>query len=266
MENLRAYREELLCRELSESTIREYLKDAQDFLEFADGDEVSMELLIQYKRELLDSFKLSTVNNKITIVNNYLKFCGLNLKLKQEKQQRKTSLDNVITEREFQRLIRAAENLKKTRLKYIMLTLYYTGMRVSELKFLTVETFKNGYMEVKSKGKHRDIPLSENLVEELGYYVNSECIESGTIFRTSNGHPLDRSNIFRQLKEIAKFAGVSECKVYPHSFRHLFAKQWLRHNNQNVLELANILGHSSLETTRIYTTLSIEEQRETIRF
>lgn len=193
MKNLSAYREELLCRELAESTISKYLKDVQNFLEFADGEDLSMELLIQYKREILDSFKLSTVNNKITIVNNYLKFCGLDLKLKQERQQRKTSLDNVITEREFKRLVRAAENLKKTRLKYIMLTLYYTGMRVSELEFLTVEAIKNGYMEVKSKGKHRYIPLSKKLVEELKSYVNSECIESGLIFRTSNAKPIGQS-------------------------------------------------------------------------
>lgn len=266
MERLKEYEAELKNRELSSSTISKYLRDVKEFLEFAGDREIAKELMIEYKEYLSGKFKISTVNNRVTIINNYLKFLGLDLKLKQERQQRKGTLDNVLTETDFNRLIRTAENKDKLQLKYIMLSLYYTGIRISELEFLTVEALKVGYMDVENKGKHRTVPLAKKLVKELKGHCKTAGITSGIIFRTSTGKPIDRANIFRQLKWIGGQARVKKDKVYPHSFRHLFAKQWLKHNNNNVLELANILGHSSLETTRIYTTLSVKEQRDTINF
>lgn len=266
MEQLKEYEVELQNRELAKSTIRKYLSDISEFLKFAGDRELTKELLIEYKDFLQDRFKVSTVNSRITILNAYLKFLEVDLKLKHEKQQRKTSLDNVMSETDFQRLMRVAESREKIQLKYIMLSLYYTGIRISELQYLTFESLKVGYMEVENKGKRRMVPIAKKLVKELRKYCKEQGTISGIIFRTATGKPIDRANIFKQLKWIAGQARVKKAKVYPHSFRHLFAKQWLKHNNNNVLELANILGHSSLETTRIYATLSVHEQRDTINF
>lgn len=260
------YKDELIKRELAENTITKYVRDVAEFLEYAGDQKITQELLIEYKERLSDRFKISTVNNKITIINNYLSFKGKDVKVKQEKIQRRTTLDNVLTETDFNRLIRIARNRGMERARITMLSLYYTGVRVSELKFLTVEALRRGYMDIENKGKHRRVPISNKLSKELKNYIRDEKITEGAIIRNRNGDSLGRSYIFRELKYIAGQARVRKDKVYPHSFRHLFAKQWLAHNNNNVLALADLLGHSSLETTRIYTTLSTDEQRKTITF
>lgn len=263
---LKEYEAELIRRELSRNTIRKYLKDVGDFLEYVGEAEITKELLISYKEELSEKLKVNSVNNKITIINNFLKFLDKDIKLKQEKSQRKTTLDNVLSETDFNRLIRMAETRGNDRARITMLSLYYTGVRVSELQFLTVEALKQGYMDIVNKGKHRRVPICLKLSKELKNYTKKQGVKTGAIIANSKGEPLSRSYIFRELKHIAGQARVKKDKVYPHSFRHLFAKQWLKHNNNNVLALADLLGHSSLDTTRIYTALSTAEQRETISF
>ncbi len=264
--NIDEYERELHKRELSKNTIIKYLKDVKDFLNYTDGKEITQELLITYKSDLLDKFKISTVNNKITIINNYLAFINSDVNVKQEKIQKENVLDNVLSETDFNRLIRMSETKGMTRARITMLSLYYTGVRVSELQFLTVEALKKGYMDIENKGKHRRVPICTKLSKELKKYIKDEHITRGHIIVNSRGESLSRSYIFRELKWIGGQARVKKDKVYPHSFRHLFAKQWLKHNNNNILALADLLGHSSLETTRIYTSLSTAEQRDTINF
>ena len=155
---------------------------------------------------------------------------------------------------------------EKPRTRALIQILYYTGVRVSEVEFVTVEALKKGYIDIYNKGKHRRVAISRALESELKAYVKEEGIREGSIIKSSRGTPLSRSQIFKDLKWVGGQARVKKSKVYPHSFRHLFAKQWLASNNGNVLGLADILGHSSIETTRIYTTLSTDEQRETINF
>lgn len=264
--NIEEYKKELENRELAKNTITKYLKDVSDFLDYADGKEITQELLISYKKEMLKKYKINTVNTKITIINNFLDFKDKDIKVKQEKTQRSTTLDNVLNETDFNRLIRMARTRGNERARITMLSLYYTGLRVSELEFLTVEAVKKGYIDVNNKGKHRRVPINNTLSRELKKYIKNENITDGSIIRNAKGESLSRSYIFRELKYIGGQARVKKAKVYPHSFRHLFAKQWLKHNNNNMLALADILGHSSLETTRIYSTLSTEEQRETMSF
>ena len=264
--NITEYEQELQRRELSPSTTKMYLRNVKDFLKFAGDQEVTKELLIEYKKFMLEKYKTSTVNTKIVIINNYLEFKNADISVKQERTQRNTALDNVLSETDYNRLIRVATNRGKTRTRAIMLILYYTGIRVSEIPFLTVEALKKGYIDIENKGKHRRVPISKKLSKELKKFIKDEGITEGHIIRNSRGEPLSRSHIFKELKYIGGQARVKKDKVYPHSFRHLFAIQWLRHNNNNILALADILGHSSLETTRIYTTLSTDEQRDTINF
>lgn len=264
--SIEAYKQELEHRELATGTKKLYLRAIKDFLEYADGKEITKSLLIDYKKELLKQYATSTANTKITIINNYLDFKEKDLSVKQEKVQRNNIMDNVLTETDFNRLIRIAKRRGKERERVTMLILYYTGIRISELENVTVEALKNGYIDIENKGKHRRVPIANKLKKILRKYIKDEGIEKGSIIVNRKGDPLSRGYIFKQLKWIGGQARVKKNKVYPHSFRHLFAKQWLRHNNNNVLELANLLGHSSLETTRIYTALSTDEQRETINF
>lgn len=263
---LEDYEVELDNRELAESTKKMYLRAVNDFLSFADGQKLTQDLLIEYKKHLLNKYKTSTVNTKTTIINNYLEFADKDISVKQERVQKSNILDDVLTETDFNRLIRMADTRGKERERVIMLILYYTGIRISELPNVTAEAVKLGYIDINNKGKHRRVPISRTLSKTLKQYLDDAGIESGPIIVNRDGNPLSRSYIFRQLKWIGGQARVKKAKVYPHSFRHLFAKQWLKNNNGNTLALADLLGHSSLETTRIYATLSTDEQRQTIDF
>lgn len=260
------YKTELENRELADNTIKMYLRTIKDLLVYADDEPITKELLIEYKDSLLERYKTSTVNTKIVIINNYLDFKEKDLSVKQERTQRSTTLDDVLNFNEYERILRMATTRNKPRTKAIILILYYTGVRVSEIEFVTVAALQKGYIDIDNKGKHRRVPINNTLKKELRQFIKDEGITKGHIIINSRGESLSRSQIFKDLKWIGGQARVKKAKVYPHSFRHLFAKQWLKHNNNNVLALSDILGHSSLETTRIYTTLSTDEQRDTINF
>lgn len=261
------YKKELENRELAKSTITKYLKDVSDFLEYVGDKEITQEKLISYKKELITEYKTSTVNTKITIINNYLKFKDKDISVKQERVQKSNSLDNVLSKDEFKRIVSMARTKGNERIRITMLSLYHTGLRVSELQFLTVEALNKGYMDVNNKGKHRRVGINKELTKELKKYIKDEGITNGTIIINKNGDPLSRSFIFREMKYIGGQArGIKKTKIYPHSLRHLFALNWLEHNNNNMSTLADILGHSSLDTTRIYATLSTKEQIKTMDF
>lgn len=262
--NLDDYKTELENRELSSNTIAKYLGDVKAFLEFTDEAELNQEIFIQYKEYLKSKYKTNSVNSKVTVINNFLAFKGIEAKVKQERVQKHTTLDNVLSEKDYVRLIRMAETRGKDRARMTMIALRYTGLRVSELEYLTVEAIKKGYIDINNKGKHRRVAICTYLSKELKKYIKAQGITSGAIIINSKGEPLSRGYVFKELKWIAGQARVKKDKVYPHSFRHLFAKWWLSKNGNNTLALADILGHSSLDTTRIYTTLSTAEQRETM--
>lgn len=261
------YKKILKNRELSKNTITKYLKDVSDFLKYVGDQEVTQEQLINYKKELINKYKTSTVNTKITIINNYMALANKDIKVKQERVQKSNSLDNVLNENELARITSMARTRGNERARITMLSIFNTGLRVSELQFLTVEAFKKGHIDVNNKGKHRRVPINKELTKELRQYIKAEGLKSGSIIINKNGDPLSRSFIFREMKYIGGQArGIKKSKIYPHSIRHLFAKRYLKYNNNNMAALADILGHSSLETTRIYATLSTKEQSETMDF
>lgn len=266
---IKAYEKELQKQELASNTIKKYLRELNNLIKYLDANNLKLDKdsLIDYKDKLEDEYKPNTVNNKIIILNKYLTYKGLDsLKLKQVKQQVNHNTDNVMTDTDFNRILRQAEKKGTSRDKVMLLSLYYTGLRVSELEFLTVESVKKGYITVKNKGKIRKVPIAKKLDKELKAYVKEHGIEKGAIILNKNNEPLSRNYIFKRLKYLGGQARVKKSKVYPHSIRHLFAKQWLKANGDNYLQLADILGHSSLETTRIYSRMNTDEMRDTINF
>lgn len=266
MKKLKEYKKYLHDRELAESTIKSYTRTNRDFLKYAANNEITQDLLLKYKEVLLNKYKKTTTNTKLIMLNDFMKFLDKDISVKQERIQRVTTLDDVLSKTDYDRLVRMSKTRKKPRTEALIYILYYTGIRVSEVKFLTVEALNDGYIDVKNKGKHRRVPIANQLSKKLNRFIKEQGLTEGPIIKSSRGGPLCRSQIFRDLKWIGGQARVNKDKVYPHSFRHLFALQWLKHNKGNPLPLADILGHSSLETTRIYSRLSTEDQRNTINF
>ena len=263
-DKLKEFIQEMRLNELTERTLKKYESDIKQFIKEANMsniDQLKKESLIDYKSIIQEKYKTASINNKITIINKFIDYLNLpELKLKQIKQQKKTSLENVLNESDYNRLLRLAERLGKIRTLYIMKTLAGTGIRIDELKYITVEAIKKGYTQVENKGKIRDIIISKNLSKELKSYCKEQDIKEGIIFASNTGKPLDKAYIWRELQYIAGQARVRKDKVHAHSFRHLFAKTYLR-DGGNITHLADLLGHSSLDTTRIYTMQTKDEHR-----
>jgi len=248
---------DLRLNEKSKKTISKYRRDFQKFIDFIPDDlEITKEHILEYKDQLCDGrYLTSSINNYLTILNTFLKWCGQgDLRVRELKTQQKSSLSNVVSESDVKRLLRFAKKRNRKDIYLIIKIILTTGIRINELEWFTVENLKRTYFSVQNKGKERDIILTLELARELRKYARVHKIESGPIFTISY------STIWRQMKVIAGAAKVNLEKVHPHSFRHLFAKSFMAQYN-NVLDLADILGHSSLETTRIYTRSTIDEKR-----
>lgn len=266
---LNDYKKHLENNELTQNTITKYLKDVAQLQEFLNKNnlELQKESLIKYKKQLQSKYKISTVNNKIITINKFLKFIGLDdCTLKQIKEQTKNNNDEIMTQTDYNRLIRVATNKGLDKDVLMLQVFYETGLRVSELKFFTVEAVKKGYMTISNKGKIRNVPVTRKLQKAANKYIKDHKIKAGAIICNSNNEPISRFTVYNRLKYIAGQARVKKSRVYPHSIRHLFAKNWLKNNGNNILQLADILGHSSLETTRLYTKLNTDELRATMEF
>ena len=244
----------LLClhsEEKSEATIRKYMNDVSSFIEYVNDKEISKEVVIAYKKELSEIYKPRTVNVKIIAVNRFLKYIGRNdCVVKTMKIQRQIFIneDKQISMEEYKRLLQADD----TRTVNIIKTIAATGIRVSELKHITVEAVNNKQAKIMLKGKNRIILIPDTLQKQLLEYIEENKIETGPIFISKNGKPLDRSNIWRDMKKLCAKTNIPESKVYPHNLRHLFARTFYE-EEKDIVRLADILGHSSIETTRIYT-------------
>ena len=169
-----------------------------------------------------------------------------------------------LTEAEYRRLLSAAKQRKNKRLYYLLLTVCATGIRISELKYITMEALRTGRADIRMKGKSRTVILPKDLARKLEEYAHQQHILEGMIFQTRSGNPLDRSNIWNEMKALSKAANINPQKVYPHNLRHLFARSFYS-IEKNLSHLADILGHSSIETTRIYVAVSVEEHEKTIK-
>lgn len=241
--------------EKSNNTIKKYIRDVRFFFEWLGKRNLMKAEVLEYKKYLCGKYQPKSINSMISSLNAFFSFCGQHdLKIKTLKIQRQifAAENKELTKDEYGKLLTAAKAVKNDRLYYLMQTLGSTGIRISELKYVTCEAIKNGQAIINSKGKIRQIFLPRQLCLMLAKYVKKEKIKSGSIFVTKKGNPLDRSNIWDEMKKLCHIAKVSKNKVFPHNFRHLFARTYYS-VKKDIVRLADILGHSSINTTRIYT-------------
>ena len=261
------FKQYLQERENSTATIEKYLRDVRKFIVFSGRNaEVDKELLLSYKEWLIQNYTVSSVNSMLVALNQFLTFREMGrLRLKQVKVQRSDVMgqEKVLEKKEFQSLVCTAREQGKEQIAMIMETICATGIRISELKFFRVENIRTGMVKVWNKGKHRIVLIPDMLKKKLLIYIGRNQIRAGVIFCTRSGRPKNRSNIWKEMKRIAELAGVSLKKVFPHNLRHLFARVFYR-KTKNLINLADILGHSNLDVTRIYATDGIREWKKNI--
>jgi len=266
-EDLTRYRRHLVKEERSQRTVEQYAAGCRSFLRYLGPDpRVSKQRVLDYRESLRKRCRDSSVNAKLAAVNGLLAFLGWSdCRVKQLKIQRKLFLPAEIelTKAEYFRLIEAANRRKKRRLCVIMQCLCATGIRVSELEYFTVEQVRAELVRVDCKGKIRFVPIPKPLQKLLLTYCKERGITTGKIFITRSGKSVDRSNIWREMKALCAAAGVAPGKVFPHNLRHLFARTYY-HQTKDITRLADLLGHSSVDTTRIYTAGTSREQERTL--
>lgn len=254
--------------EYSQRTIQQYESDVIKFINWLPNSfDLTKTLLIDFKRHLGENYQTNSINKTIVIVNKFLKYIGReDLKLKKKKVQQKTSIDDPIWDQEHKRMLRFAKKLGMDDMYLIMKIFAYTGIRVEELKEFTVENILQRSFTIKTfnKGKERTIILRNDLSREIKKYCKDNNIKTGYIFRSpvQSDKMLNLSTIWRRLKKIAGQARINKGKIHPHAWRHLFAKA-AKEIGMELDEIADILGHGKIETTRIYTmTSNIEKKRK----
>ena len=261
-EAIQAFRQHLIRDEKSAVTVEKYLRDVRAFQAFIGETPVEKELVIHYKNHLLEeSYAVRSINSMLASVNSFLIFMAWpDCKVKSLKVQRQVycAEEKELTKAEYERLLKAAE--KKEQLRLVMETICSTGIRVSELKYFTAEAVRRGEVIVRCKAKTRTILLPGKLQKLLLRYARAIGITGGVIFRTRNGKPLDRSNIWAAMKRLCARAKIDPGKVFPHNLRKLFARTFYD-LEKDIAKLADVLGHSSINTTRIYIMTTGQEHR-----
>lgn len=270
----RIIREKMLVRyeiylkkeEKSEATIDKYLCDLRKLIKYVNGREIDKELMLSYKDKLLneDGYKVSSINSFLVAANCFFGYMGWHdLKVKTYRVQQETFCpeNKCLSKEEYIRLVKAAKEAGKMRLAMILQTICATGIRVSELQFVTVAAVRDGSVVIHNKGKIRTVFLSDDLRKELLYYIGRMGIKKGILFCTASGKAVNRSNIWKEMKALCKKAGVNEDKVFPHNLRHLFATVFYG-LKRDMAKLADVLGHSNIETTRLYIRTTGREHRK----
>ena len=266
-EMLEQFQSYLKNEEKESSTIAKYLHNVQVFVGWLGEKEITKEKLTGYKEYLIEKkYNPKTINGILSAINKFLTFVGQSeLKVKYLRIQRQLfrNSNRELTQAEYLKLINKAQELGKERLSLLMQTICATGIRVSELKYITVETVKVGKAEISLKGKIRTILLTGKLCKKLLKYAKHKKITSGEIFITRSGMGLGRKQIWAEMKALCKKSGVAAGKVFPHNLRHLFARAFYK-VCKDVAKLADVLGHSSIETTRIYLISTGAEHLQTL--
>ena len=250
-----SFKTDLIEGEKSQNTVGKYIRDITFFMLWLNDREVTKILVLEYKKSLCEKYASNSVNSIISSLNSFFAFVQWHdMHIKALKIQRRifSSREKELTKTEYEKLVCAANSKKNERLYLLMQTICSTGIRVSELRFVTCEAVKSGEGVINCKGKMRTIFLPKELCRMLKEYIKRQGIQSGSVFASRKGKPLDRSYIWKMLKNLCETAGVSKDKVFPHNFRHLFARTYYS-LQKDIVRLADILGHSSVETTRIYT-------------
>lgn len=261
--SVRAFARNLYENEKSPATIQKYTRDLRFFAIYANGRAVNKSLVLEYKAHLAHKYALTSANSMLAALNAFLRTCGrVDCIVKQFKVQQQTfcPAEKELSKTEYFALVKAAVKKKKERLSLLIQTLCATGMRVSEISCITVSALQKGYADVSCKGKKRRVFIVPELQKKLLRYAKKHKITKGMIFVTKTGRAIDRSNVWAEMKKLCRDAGVSARKVFPHNLRHLFARTFYN-LEKDVAKLADILGHSNINTTRIYTVSSGREHR-----
>ncbi len=259
-----AYLAKLSLEERSTGTIQQYRRDITQFLTHLAGRPLTKAEVIGFKEALEQRYRATSVNAKLAAVNGFLNHLGRgDLRVKALRIQRKAYCPQgkELSKSEYLRLVQAAQHQENERLSLLLQTLCGTGIRVSELQFITAEAVQRGEAVVQLKGKTQMILIPDRLRRKLRQFARQERITAGPIFATRSGAPLDRSNIWKMMKALCRSAGVDESKVFPHNLRHLFARAFYS-TDRDIAKLADILGHSSINTTRIYIISTGWEHRQ----
>ncbi len=262
---IKEFKSYLENEEKSKSTVEKYVRDVTVFKVWLGDRNLEKSVVIEYKHFLTETYAPASVNAALSSINCFFTHNEwFDCKIKTLKIQRQiyASQEKELTKTEYERLLDAAKH-KSERLYYLMQTICSTGIRVSELKFITVEAVQSGEANINCKGKRRKVWLPKQLCRMLKEYVKKRSIKRGSVFVTKTGKPLDRSNIWAEMKRLCEKAGVLKEKVFPHNLRHLFARAYYA-VQKDIVRLADILGHSSVNTTRIYTRESGEVHRQQI--
>ena len=261
------FKRKLYEEEKSAVTIDKYARDASGFCRYLNGRKLSRQELIDYKSSLLKSgLSARSVNSKISSLNSFLNYIGqTEYKMKNLKVQKKVFCpeEKELTKDEYARLCNAANKNKNERLNLILQTICSAGIRVGELEYITVEAVNAGIARVSCKAKTRDVFIVKQLQKKLLAYIARKGIQSGSVFITKGGKPIDRTNVWRDMKNLCKDANVMPTKVFPHNLRHLFARIFYG-IEKDIVKLADILGHSNINTTRIYVISTGVEHRRRV--
>lgn len=266
-EQIKLFKEYLINEEKAIATTKKYIHDVEDFVRWLPNTQFDKRVVLTYKSYLTEHYAPASVNAALSSLNSFFNFMEwYDLRVKNLKIQKQifASTDKELTKAEYERLLQAAKQKKNERLYLLMQTICSTGIRVSEVRYITAEAVSRGVAEINCKGKRRQVFLPKRLCQILKQYIKEQKIKSDTVFVTKNGNPLDRSNIWSDMKKLCKAANVSEKKVFPHNLRHLFARTYYS-LQKDIVRLADILGHSSVNTTRIYTMETGEIHRRQIQ-
>ncbi len=265
-EDILEFETELKNNEKSNATVSKY-STAVTKLSVWLGDEIlTKQKLLEYRDYLLENYKAQTVNGHLSAINAYLEFRKIeNVKIHFVRVQRQAFVEEnrELSQAEYKELLSAALSNGNQRLYLLMMTLGSTGIRVSELEYITVQAVKEGRAQIYMKGKCRTILLPKQLCVKLKAYIKKRNITAGIVFRTESGKVMDRANICHEMKKLCSVAKVDKRKVFPHNFRHLFARSFFA-IEKNLAHLADVLGHSRIETTRIYVAVSVSEHQRTL--
>ncbi len=262
-QTIKAFGDYLIDNERASATVEKYLRDVRFFADYIGIASPQKTHVLAYKEMLLKSYAIRSANSMLASLNAYFRFLGrYDLIVKQFKVQKEAYCpeEKELTREEYASLIRTADKRNDQRLSLIIQTICATGIRVSELKSITVEAVRRGEATVSLKGKTRKIFIVSALRQKLTKYIKEQGLTEGTVFTTKGGKPIDRSNIWKQMKALCEDAKVLPEKVFPHNLRHLFARTFYK-LEKDIARLADILGHSSINTTRIYIISSGKEHQ-----
>lgn len=260
------YKYYLYEQEKSKATIQKYICDLRKFMQYVDNSEISKSMVIQYKEYLRceKDYKTSSINSFLVAVNRFFEFMGwYEFKVKTFKLQKEVFMpeNRELSKQEYKRLVKTAMDEGKCRIGMIIQTICSTSIRVSELSSITVASVKRGMATIYNKGKERQVLIPRDIQVRLLRYIRVQGIKYGYVFQTSNGKAVDRTWVWREMKKLCDKAGVNREKVFPHNLRHLFARTFYM-IYKDIAKLADILGHSSIETTRIYLKEPYTEHRK----